>query len=79
MLLLATGDEVQDVFGIHAGLKDRPLAYELAANFVFVDQISVMNDRDLPQSVVARNGLRVFQAVCARGAVAVVADRDVAL
>ena len=60
MLLLATGDEVQYVFGVHAGLKDRPLAYELVADFVFIDQISVMNDRDLPKSVVARNGLCVL-------------------
>ena len=60
MLLLAACDEVQDIFGVHAGLKDRPFAYELAANFVFVDQISVMNDRDLSKSVVARNGLCVL-------------------
>ena len=60
MLLLAACDEVQDIFGVHAGLKNRALAYELTADFVFVDQISVMNDRDLPKSIVARNGLRVL-------------------
>ena len=39
MLLLAACDEVQDIFGVHAGLKNRALAYELA------DEILVLPSR----------------------------------
>ena len=44
MLLPAARDEVQDVFCIHVGLKDRSFAYELTADFVFGKPLLLCKD-----------------------------------
>ena len=63
--------------GIAARLEDRPLADELVAQFVGVDEVAVVADARSAVRAVDQDRLRVGQLALARGRIADVADRRV--
>ena len=74
---LRAGVEVQDDFGVAAGLKDRAVAHELVAQLEGVDEVAVVAHGDLAVRAVDEEWLRVLELALARGRVACVPDRDV--
>ena len=69
--------QVQDDFGVAAGLKNRSVADELVAQLERVDEVAVVADGDLAVGAVDEERLRVLELALARGRVARVPDRDV--
>ena len=70
--------EVQDDFGVAAGLEDRSVADQLVAQLAGVDEVAVVADGDLAVGAVDEERLRVLELALAGGRVAGVPDRDVA-
>ncbi len=73
-LLVRLRDQMHDDFGVAGGLENRALALQPCADFMRIDQVAVVRQRDHALVALHQDGLRVEQRGVAGGGVARVPD-----